>query len=174
MWLGNAQSYESQGYWVEAGIRAIVTPNANKASLFWADFRPNGLGFAAHYSNPLTNNDHGKNAVVVIQHLPQTVAGTWDVTVTGLPDTSLTGTSTYNDFSGEEIDIGMEICGTLNASAPRNDFSQNKWVNGGNFNYQTQYVNLNPQQSTARGYWTQNPNSSNGGVWSTCVSGNVC
>lgn len=175
MWL--AQETSGGDYWIEAGIRAINTISNGADSTFWADFRPNGLGFSPHYGAPLSAADHGKYAQVVIVHPVGTAYGVWSVGVTGLPNSQITGPSTQNFISPNDIDIGMEICGTGGANAPRNGFTGNRYHGlNGNWAYQGKSDGLqNPQQSPAYGNWTTLPSrSSTGGQWTTCVISSGC
>jgi hypothetical protein len=169
MWLADS----TDSYWIEAGIRAIVTPNSNKDSLFWGDLRP-GYGWAAHYSSPLTSSDHGKFSNEDI-HLLSSLNGTWSVTINGLPNTSMNGVSGSNYFNGYEIEIGMELCGTASASAPYNGFGHNQWANNGPWTYQNRRGDFETAQSPTSGYWKQLPQfSTTGGEWDTCIVGNGC
>lgn len=167
MWLA-----QSNPYWVEAGMLSDIADQFGSETLFWADSRPNGGGFNLHYGQFLDPSDFGKYANLDIHKI---ASDQFSVRISGLPVASLSGTSKYNAINPNRIGIGLEMCGSSNARAPRNGYTKNQWQRGdGTWAYQTALGYLGPQAYPAHGYWTTTPNPSNGGQWTTCILGNGC
>lgn len=159
-------------YWVEAGVKTDIRYNFGSPLLFWADNRPNGGGYSEHYSNFMQSNDFGKNVTVTIS---KQGSDQFTVNLSGLPSTSLSGTSTANPININRIDIGIELWGTGSAAAPINDISQNQWRSSSGWNYQTRTFDSQFQKLPAKGFWNIIPAPGNqGGSWGTCIVGAGC
>ena len=167
MWLSNLT------YWVEAGVKSDTRFNPPDSSVFfWADNRPNGGGYAEHYSIILTGGDWSKPNTLT--RITRSGTSNWNVSVND-GYTSLTGTSTNNNISISYIMIGMEVYGNANAAAPVNHFTDNRWLNGSNFQYQgNDGVNTEVYLPVSAGWTTDPLHSSTGGDWYTCIPGSGC
>lgn len=172
MWLNQTQMGPPQ-YWVEAGVKTDIRNNYGSPLLFWEDVRPNGGGTSVHFSNFMQSNDFGKYVTVTIS---KQGSDQFTVSLTGLPSTSLSGTSTYNPINIDRIDIGLELWGTSGASAPINDIGQNQWRGtDGVWHYQTRTFDEQSQKLPAKGFWNVVPAPGNqGGKWRTCIVGAGC
>jgi hypothetical protein len=163
MWLVDGN------YWTEAG----VTDQPSRASgnlLFYADNRA-FWGYAEHFSNPLTSADYARYMQVDLVKTDQGIS----VALSGLPNTSLYDVSA-NSISPKQIQIGLELTGTSGASAPRNGYVLNQWYNGSVWTYQGNNGIANQTNTPVNAYWTHYPSTpgSNGGQWTTCISGAGC
>lgn len=158
-------------YWVEAGVKSNYDffP-ADSSVFFWADNRPGG-GYAEHYSTTLTGGDYSKPNTLT--RITRSGSSNWNVSVND-GYTSLTGTSTNNNITIGDIEMGMEVYGNANAAAPVNHFTNNRWWNG-NFNYQTNDgVGTSVFSPVSAGWTTEPIYSSTGGDWYTCIPGSGC
>ncbi len=81
-----------------------------------------------------------------------------------------------NSMNPNLIQIGLEMCGSTGAKAPKNGYAYNQWESLSNaWSYQNNNGFFNPPDYPANGYWTVKPtNSSTGGQWTTCIQGNGC
>ncbi len=169
-WL--VQDTASSSYWVEAGVTSSDQYGQDSDALFWADMRPTGLGLAVHLGAFLENNDFGHFANVTISKI---ASDQFAVSITGLPQASLSGTSTANPIAPNRIVIGMELCGNYGASAPVNGFTNNLYQDphNGYWYYQT---NSGSQHAAGAvnptvGYWYSPPTGTNhGGDFRTCIA----
>lgn len=170
-WLADS----SRQYWVEAGMISDLVDQYGMESLFWADSRPNGGGFSLHYGQFLDPSDFGKYANIDIHKI---ASNQFSVSISGLPVARLSGTSTNNSINPYIIQIGLEMCGSSKAQAPKNGYTNNQWQrSNGSWAYQT-VDGYDPLGQTypAQGYWTHYPHESgsHGGQWTTCILGNGC
>ena len=169
MWLNQTGS---TFYWVEAGVKTDIRHNYGSPLLFWADMRPNGGGYSEHYSAFMQSNDFGKNVTVTIS---KQGSDQFTVNLSGLPSTSLSGTSTANPINIDRIDIGIELWGASGAAAPVNGISQNQYLNSSGWHYQTRSFDSQVQKLPAKGFWNVIPAPGNqGGAWYTCIAGAGC
>ncbi|HVU70210.1 MAG TPA: hypothetical protein VHD63_23980 [Ktedonobacteraceae bacterium] len=191
LWLSDTTSSQctTQGCWVEAGIEAIsssdsydCTSSGNAVCLFWADSRPNGGGFHHHALDWL--GDDGMDLdpwyffVKIRNNTNNSASGnTWYVDVQSYYNSTLisddTGLSTNNNMTPRDIIIGSELDAIPGyAWAGENDFQYNQWLDtSGNWHEQTALPYDDGTDGPPDGWWTQNPNSTNGGIWSTqCCS----
>lgn len=167
MWLQTSGAT----YWVEAGVKSDYSffP-ADSSVFFWADNRPGG-GYSEHYSVTLTSGDYSKPNTLT--RITRSGTSNWNVSVND-GYTSLTGTSTNNNITIGNINIG-EVSGNANASAPVNHFTNNRWLNGSNFQYQNNDGVGTKIISPVSAGWTTDPlHSSTGGDWHTCITGSGC
>ncbi|MEO8970834.1 MAG: hypothetical protein ABI406_04440 [Ktedonobacteraceae bacterium] len=169
MWLVTS----SFNYWVEAGIKSSYAFRFSDASVFfWADSRPNGGGYAEHYSTYLTGSDYSQaNALT---RITRSGTSSWNVLVNDNV-TLLTGTSINNNITIGYIEIGMEVYGNGGANALTNHFTNNRWLNGSNFQYQNNDGDFTEIFLPVSAGWTTDPpHSSTGGDWHTCIPGSGC
>lgn len=196
MWLSDTTSAQcaldaSGGCWVEAGIVATsLTPPYGCAStnnvtcLFWADARPNPGGFHFHELYLVGADGEDLNPwyffVKIWNSTSNSASGnTWSVDVQPYFSSNFmgdyTGQSTYNSMTAQDIIIGSELDATPGyAGANEMDFQYNQWKDsGGTWHEQTASAAYNGTDSPPIGYWTTDPNSTNGGIWSTncCILG---
>jgi hypothetical protein len=188
MWLSDttsSQCVSAGGCWVEAGIEAMsaqdaydCTPGSNSTCLFWADARPNGGGFhhhsLYHVGDDGTSLDPWYFFVWIRNANNNTASGnSWSVKIEGywnqILTTTQTGLSTNNSMAPLDIEIGSELyAANGDASAGQNDFQYNQWLDSnGNWHEQTALANFNGTNGPPYGSWTDLPNSTNGGIWST-------
>lgn len=97
LWQGTDNS-TGLNYWVELG-GSYGWPEGSKRFWFWADNRPNGGGYHAHYPG-------GSLSLGVTYFVGVTWAGnnTWDV-----QGPTWSALSTKNPFSGRSMETGAEI-----------------------------------------------------------------
>lgn len=170
MWL--AYQSGNTNYWVEAGEIANDAVGQGSELLFWADQRPGG-GFSLHYGQYLSGSDFGKYSDIDIHRI---ASNQFSASITGLPVASLSGTSMRNSMNPNLINVGMEMCGSTGAKAPKNGYAYNQWES---LSYAWSYQNVDgypgQQKYPAYGNWTVDPmHSSTGGQWTTCIQGNGC
>ncbi|MHB8600444.1 MAG: hypothetical protein ACYDER_27005 [Ktedonobacteraceae bacterium] len=170
MWLG----YQSgnTNYWVEAGEVANDAIGQGSELLFWADQRPGG-GYTNHFGQYLSNSDFGKYSDIDIHRIS---SNQFSVSITGLPVASLSDTSKSNSMNPNLIGMGLEMCGSTGAIAPKNGYAYNQWESLSNaWSYQNNNGYPGIQTYPAYGHWTVDPqHSSTGGQWTTCIQGNGC
>ena len=134
-----------------------------------------GVFFARHHAE----TDYGKYANVDIHKIG---AAQFSVSISGLP-TAYVNDNTQNDnnYTPNSIQMGMELCGTSGAYAPRNGFTNNQYLDAhsNQWFYQSlpgvSYSDRWQQGDVpSQGFWTNRPNGANnhGGLWTTCTDVN--
>lgn len=170
MWLATS----NLAYWVEAGvISEWAVGGTTNPFYFWADNRPNGGGFAFHF----LAYQCGCGGTTLTR-ITRNGSSSWNVLLRDANNTSYTGTSTSNNISIGNIIIGGELYNNdQTAYEPNIYYTNNRWWDGSNFNYQTNDgVGTNIEYPMrANWYNNQDPlHNSTGGVWYTCIIGSGC
>lgn len=169
MWLVTTNST----YWVEAGIISEYWyTNSVRPFYFWADNRPNGGGFSFHY---FATAQSSGNALV---RITRNGSSNWNVLVQDSHN-SFTNTSTSNNISIANIEVGTELYNNFQtANEPNIYYTNNRWVNGsGQFIYQgNDGVGTIIRYPVRAGWYNgQDPlHNSTGGVWYSCIPGYGC
>lgn len=180
VWLIQVKNPGIVGRWIEAGIKVDpdLTGSSTQNLLFWMDIAPNGAP-RYHYGPYFQGNDYGKYANVELKKIG---GSQFSVSISGLPSAFINANSPNDDnFAPNHIQIGMELCGTGGAYAPRNGFTNNQYLDAhnGTWYYQSlqgvAFTGRDPGTGVpSQGFWTNSPQgtSNHGGLWTTCIDVN--
>ncbi|HEY7835605.1 MAG TPA: hypothetical protein VIG30_18660, partial [Ktedonobacterales bacterium] len=150
MWLGDTSSWaynncDFGACWVEVGTWTDAYHECGTSSpmcYYWADERPCGGGFSAHWGHPAAN-DIGQSATSTIQlgqNQGQETCGTFGVpnTTWNVSETSkhwgsgfTASASTYNPMKPTEINIGGRLDASGGVTNPTTTWTNNQyWFSG--------------------------------------------
>ncbi|MBA2288060.1 MAG: hypothetical protein H0W02_21505 [Ktedonobacteraceae bacterium] len=196
MWLADPNSSQCanipifKACWVESGISTWGPNNPNSCNqghdstcVFWADERPNG---GKYHEHPLfnigpdgTSLDPWYFFITIENHNnASSSSGIWDVSVAVFKNGNYFTTKsaqsvfgTGNSMNANIIRVGSELSAVNGASASRNYFNYNEWLQGnGSFTYQTQTAvntSTNPPPNGAWNVYPCNCSGNTGGSWET-------
>lgn len=168
IWL--SQNLSQNSYWVEGGYWANVGWNNGAQTWFWADSRPeDSNNVNVHPSSPMPGSgDGGQYAFVDIEQINSC---TFDVFIDGF-STDLSGVSTNNCISPNDIQLGQELAGSSGANAPTADFTDNEFrghLTSDPWAFITSKPSFSESDNPPSVHWIENPNHTDGGTFATCT-----
>jgi hypothetical protein len=169
---------------VEAGIETRpagsaydCNPGYDSTCLFWADYRSDGV---FHHHALYTVGSYGVDLnpwyfpIAIRNNSSNSASGTtWSIAVNGNESgysvVYVTGLSTNNNMTPNIVTIGSELDTASGGtpSAGEMDIDYNEWLDSsGVWHYRTVTPANTSTDGPPYGWWTEYPNSSDGGNWS--------
>ncbi len=159
-WLSDAQN--GHDYWVEAGLTSgndcVGAYCPIQVCYFWEDERP-GSTLIGHVMGAAQSNDYNNLATFQIANAG---SGTWSVNMWA-PSQHDSSSSTSNNMSPNNIQIGGEVEGTSGESAPYTSLTWNTYNTGSGYSYFTSDGNSPADQAPWSGGWGPAPSQTQGG-----------